>query len=231
MKTQLTSTDRLLGQDTRHMAVGMCAKHKIPLRHSLCKEVTFTEIFNMPIVQPYNGPIPDDIKAFNRIRSSKGTASVAHFYTADVFFESVWNSPERYLPMLMRLPAVISTDFSLYSDMLLPEIAWNTFRNKLLAAWWQKHGVNVIPNVSWGKENSLDICLDGYPRNSIIAINSTGLHNNLQAKRLWMRGYETVLDRLSPTHILRYGARQDGEMESISTFYRNDNYNSSCHGR
>lgn len=114
--------------------------------------------------------------------------------------------------------------------MLMPEVIWNTFRNKLLAAWWQKNGIIVIPNVSWGKDRSFDMCLEGYPKNSIISINSTGLRQDAQAKRLWIEGYYQVIDVLSPTHIIRYGAKQDGELVSISSYHQNDNRNSSGYG-
>lgn len=185
----------------------------------------------MPIVSAYNGPIPKSIVSFNRARALRSSSFGVHFYIVDTFFECVWNSPEKYLALLKSFPAVISTDFSLYSDMLKPEIMWNTFRNKLLAAWWQKNGVAVIPNVSWGREWSHEMCIDGYPKNSIISINSTGLRTDCSSKRLWLSGYEKVLEALHPSHILRYGAKQEGEDESISTYFKNDNFNSSSYGR
>jgi len=208
----------------------LCPEHKIPLRHKMCSAVSFTEKYNMPIISPYNGPIPEHIMSFNRVRASKIRNCGVHFYISDSFFECVWNVPEKYLPMLKSLPAVISTDYSLYSDMLMPEVIWNTFRNKLLAAWWQKNGIIVIPNVSWGKDRSFDMCLEGYPKNSIISINSTGLRQDAQAKRLWIEGYYQVIDVLSPTHIIRYGAKQDCELVSISSYHQNDNRNSSGYG-
>ena len=187
-------------------------KHKIPLEHQLCTEVTFTSKYQMPLIQPYLGPIPSEIISFNRARGHAIGQKAIHFYIADAFFECVWNRPDVYLPMLQKCPFVISTDYSLYSDMLLPEVIWNTFRNKLLCSWWQKHGVKVIPNVSW-------------------SINSTGIGKDQQAKSLWMQGYEQILKRLEPVHILRYGAMQNGEDTSISTYYKNDNLNGAAYGR
>lgn len=205
--------------------------YKIPLKHHLCSEVSFTSRYQMPLVQPYLGEIPEKILSFNRARAHASDGAAVHFYIADGFFECVWNKPEVYLPMLQRFPFVISTDFSLYSDMLLPEVMWNTFRNKLLCAWWQKHGVNVIPNVSWCKEWSYDFVLEGYPKDSIISINSTGIGTDKTAKALWLKGYQRVLEELHPKHILRYGAMQEGEEVSISTFFKNDNFNGVYYGR
>ena len=108
--------------------------YKIPLKHQLCVEVSFTGKYQMPLVQPYRGEIPEKVLSFNRARGHAPDGSAVHFYIADSHFECVWNRPEVYLPMLQRFPFVISTDYSLYSDMLLPEVMWNTFRNKLLCA-------------------------------------------------------------------------------------------------
>jgi len=206
-------------------------KHKIPLKHQICTAVSFTENFNMPIVSPYHGPIPESIISFNRARASKSRVCGVHFFISDSFFECVWNAPKKYLSMLKTLPWVISPDFSLYSDMLKPEVMWNTFRNKLLAAWWQKNGVPVIPNVSWWNSENMELCLEGEPTRSVIAINSTGLHRDRRAKSEWRKGYEKVIKTLNPIHILRYGAKQDGEYETISTYYPNDNSDSSGNGR
>ncbi len=205
--------------------------YKIPLKHRLCAEVSFTSRYQMPLVQPYRGAIPDKILSFNRARGHAPNGAAIHFYIADSHFECIWNKPEAYLQMLQCFPFVISTDYSLYSDMLLPEVMWNSFRNKLICAWWQKHGVTVIPNVSWSREWSYDFALEGYPKESVISINSTGIGTDQKSKSLWLRGYERVLEELNPIHILRYGAPLDGEDKSISTFYRNDNYNGATYGR
>lgn len=205
--------------------------YKNPLKHQLCSEVSFSSRYQMPLVQPYRGEIPDKLISFNRARGHDPSGAAVHFYIADSFFECLWNRPKVYLNMLQCFPFVISTDFSLYSDMLLPEVMWNTFRNKLLCAWWQKNGVNVIPNVSWSKEWSYEFVIEGYPKESVISINSTGIGTDPRSKDLWLKGYEKVLEALHPTHILRYGAMQEGENFGISTYYKNDNFNGANYGR
>lgn len=61
---------------------------------------------------------------------------------------------------------IISTDFSVYADMTKSEVMWNSFRNKLFAAWFQQQGVRVIPNVSWSRSWSYDFVLMGF-RNTL----------------------------------------------------------------
>ena len=129
------------------------------------------------------------------------------------------------------LSSGISTDYSVYAEMTISEVMWNSFRNKLLAAWYQKQGVIVIPNVSWSRPWSYGFCFDGFPKNSIIAINSTGIGNDSFSIKLWIEGYQRALEVLEPVKIIRYGAKIDGENEAISIYFPNDNYKSASYGR
>lgn len=115
--------------------------------------------------------------------------------------------------------------------MPLPAVTWNNFRNKLLAASYQNMGISVIPNVSWSREWSYQFCFEGLPHKSVISINSTGIGKDKFSKAMWIKGYEKAIEILEPIHIIRYGAAQDGEMKGISTYYQNDNFKSSNHGR
>lgn len=133
--------------------------------------------------------------------------------------------------MFKKFQGVISTDFSVYADMTMPMVQYNSYRNKLLASWWQKSGIPVIPNVSWSREWSYDFCFEGFPKNSVIAINSTGTGRDKFSKSLWMKGYEQAIKTLQPSHIIRYGVKHPGEWEEISTYFINDNTKFANNGR
>lgn len=107
--------------------------------------------------------------------------------------------------------------------MPLPFNMASIFANKLLAAVLQKEGLKVIPNISWLCGVDAKISFDGWPKDSVIAINSTGINRNKRKKYKWLKMYEQMLCELSPKHILRYGVKIKGEEESISTYYPNEN--------
>lgn len=107
----------------------------------------------------------------------------------------------------------------------------DSYRNKLLAAWLQKNGIAVIPNVSWSRDWSYDFCFEGFPKHSTIAINSTGIGKDSFSKSLWINGYKKAIEILEPIQILRYGAKQEGELEDISIYYINDNRKGGTYGR
>ena len=59
--------------------------------------------------------------------------------------------------------------------------------------------------------------LDGWPTDSVILINSTGIGHDARAKTGFRDCYEAAIDILKPSFILRYGARQEGERTEIKT--------------
>lgn len=210
----------------------MDINYKIPLRHYLCEDLSLTDEYQMPRVKPFEGEIPSEIMSFNRARALKQNPSIGvHFYVHDSFFNCVWNAPTKYVEMFKRFWGIISTDYSVYAEMTISEVMWNSFRNKLLAAWYQKQGVIVIPNVSWSRSWSYGFCFDGFPKHSIIAINSTGIGKDPFSIKLWMEGYQRALEVLEPVKIIRYGAKINGEDEAISIYFPNDNHKSACYGR
>lgn len=193
--------------------------------YKLLPKVSLSSKHGMPIVGPYNGTIPVRLLSHHRSLQRKMYNYCLHFYEDDRHFQKMLYNYDSYMNYVSRYPYVISPDFSIHADYPEPLVSINSFYNKLFCACWQKEGLSVIPNVSWAKKESYDICFDGYPQNSVIAINSTGCVRDKRSKALWYSGYEEVMKRLNPKHIIRYGAKQDGEMESISTYFSNDNQN------
>lgn len=202
------------------------------LHQTLCQNLNFTGNYQMPCVTPIICDIPQRIVAYYRTTTGKYKGYVPHFYTDDKHFESLWTHPFKAVKQISsNTSLIIGPDFSVYADMVFAQKIWNIFRNKLLVAWWQFNGIHVIPNVSWINEN-YECSFEGWPKNSVIAVNSTGVGKSKRCKRMWISGYKKMLEYLKPVHILRYGAKQEGENESISTYYSNDNFNIvNSHGR
>ena len=193
------------------------------LNKKICQYLHMTGQYEMPVVRAINCSVPKDIVALYHIDRCKNGGCIPHFYTEDRKFESTWTFPYKSLYKIARHPLIISPDFSVYEELAFPQKLWNIFRNKALAAWWQYNGLNVIPNVSWIYGKDYAISFDGWPKHSVIAVNSTGINDDEKCKTMWLEGYEVMLETLKPIHILRYGAKIEGENESISTYYENDN--------
>lgn len=205
------------------------------LNFGLGLDLDFTAVHNFPKVAAVTTPPKPHVRfmGYHRARyvNRRDIHMVCpHFYEDDRRFEVVWRQARRHLELLRRYDSVIGPDFSIRTNFPKPIKIARSYMVKFLTAWWQHEGLTVYPNVAWADKASYDYCFDGYPAGSVIAINSTGIGRDRRSKVCWMDGYNEALARLRPLHIIRYGAKQDGEDESISTYLKNDNYNAT-HGQ
>lgn len=127
-----------------------------------------------------------------------------HFFLHDYQFERVWNNPLRYAESLKRFKYVLSPDFSPYAD--LPKVlkAFNIYRNRWCARYWQEQGIIVIPTITWSDEESLQYVLVGIPKHSTIAISTMGEGRWANWKSL-RSNWDRVIDTLEPETVLLYG--------------------------
>lgn len=96
--------------------------------------------------------MPKGLVTFEVATAYKHPDAFCHFFIDDYRFERVWNQPERYIDTLRKYDGVLSPDFSMYTDMPLPMQAWNSYRSKALAKYWQGEGITVIPTLCWSDE-------------------------------------------------------------------------------
>lgn len=237
-KTPFTSAHRGNQFDTLPLALPTTpGRHDEPLgfvNFEIGVDLAYTADQNFPKVAAVTTLPKPHVRfmAYHRaraLRSFNRHMACPHFYEDDRRFEAVWRQPHRHIEQLRRYDSVVGPDFSIRANFPRPLKIAMSYKIKLLTAWWQSEGLTVYPNVAWADKTSYDYCLDGYPTGSVIAINSTGIGRDRRSKTCWMDGYREALSRLRPIHIIRYGAKQYGEDESISTYLKNDNYNAT-HG-
>lgn len=162
---------------------------------------------DMPILQP-SDVVPDDLIGFNYAlsRSSQGLFGVGvHFFIDDYQFERVWRDPVRYGRIVSPFQCVFTPDFSLYRDMPLAQQAYNVYRSRLIGAFWQHHGLHVIPTLQWSTPESFSFAFDGLPKDSIVAVSTLGVLKDRTALALWRLGMTEALNRLTPSLVLLYG--------------------------
>jgi len=161
--------------------------------------------YQIPVLEPC-GVVPDDLIGFNSVLSTKQSLNAAvHFYIDDYQFERTWRNPDRYINMLTRFQSVLTPDFSLYMDMPEAMKIWNVYRSRFLGAYWQSHGLNVIPTLQWASEQSFDYCFDGLPHHSVVSVSTLGVIGDPQAERTWRTGMTEALHRIHPSLVLLYG--------------------------
>lgn len=143
-----------------------------------------------------------------RIRTEEEVPGGAvHFFLEDYRFEAVWKWPLRALPYLRGVGSALSPDFSLYPEHPLALQIFNVYRNRWCGAFWQAHGVSVIPTVGWSDEASYPFCFLGIEEGSTVAISTVGLErgSSPEERELFVGGYEEMLRRIEPELVLVYG--------------------------
>ena len=185
---------------------------RTPLSYNmhLLDSVSLTE-HGTPTIRPYHGPLPDTMRGFNELMSRKpaarthATNECANFFLDDYQFERCWNRPELYPPILGECAMTPTPDYSLYTDMPEPVQRWNVYRSRLLGAYWQTLGLNVIPTLQYSTPDSYQYAFDGLPHHSTIATSTVGVLQNHDARNLWRQGMRTAIELLEPETILVYG--------------------------
>lgn len=190
--------------------------------------VNMTSTNEMPIVSAYNGNIPSDIRGIHRVVPQKLYHITPHFYFDDARILQYWNKPFETEKKLSNFETSIGIDFSMTNEMTHPQKIYASFLNKLWVAWLQSRGHKVIPNVSFPTDWEKDYWVEGWPKQSIIAVSSVGVirHGNFVE---WLKAMDRIRTELLPTHILRYGPRIPGEKSEKCTYFTNDN-NRSANG-
>jgi len=161
---------------------------------------------------------------FNDVKNHENY--IGHFYYDDFKFMSIWRDPDKYINRLRKFKAVISPDFSLYTDFPRALQILSCYRRQWCGAYWQSLGIDVIPDVVWGDEESFAYCFCGIPKNSVVAVSSVGVSNdkewNGKEGERFRAGYNEMLKRLEPTKIMFYGTildGLDGDIIRIPSFY------------
>ena len=139
---------------------------------------------------------------------------IAHFYYDDYKFISAWREPDKYLDKLRKFKAVVSPDFSLYTDFPIALQILSCYRRQWVGAYWQMMGIDVIPDVVWGEKASFDFCFEGIPKGGTVAVSTVGVKNDKEWNNglgtLFKDGYDEMLNRIEPKTILFYGDMIDG---------------------
>lgn len=161
----------------------------------------------IPIIEPAKYKKIKLWIGFNEVLRFKGDKSTTgvHFFKDDYQFERVYNAPKKWCNILKDFGAVLSPDFSLYTDFPLPIQKYNHFRRHWCGALWQKYGITVYPTISWGDKASFSWCFDGEPAGAVIATSNLGCTKNKEYREGFLLGYNEMIKRLHPSKIIMFG--------------------------
>lgn len=165
--------------------------------------------YDIPQIEPiYEMPEVSEWIGFNYVLSDKHPEGKGvHFFVDDYQFERVWNNPDGYIDKLRQYACVMAPDFSPYGDMPLATQIFNHYRKHWVAAYWQEHGVTVIPTIRCSTDpRSLEWYLDGEPEESPVAYSSMWVREDRpEAYECAEREFKTMVEKLNPSKVIVYG--------------------------
>lgn len=183
----------------------------------LVETALFDGVFEIPKIDPPEKIfIPNATIPYSKRNRSENFSECVIFYEHDIEFADLIRTPKTFVDDLLRFPAVVTPDNSLYRDSpLLAQIA-NVYRSRAVGHYLQKNGAYVITNVRWGDERSYTtdflpekFAFLGAPKNSIVSIGTYGCIRDKENKFFFRAGLEAMLDELTPEVVMVYGRMPD----------------------
>ena len=175
--------------------------------HFLLDGVELSSNYGMPILHPSLCEVPRKIIPFSKAISLLWTDYDCWvcFYEADRKFERFWNTPQKYLARLKKFKGVITPDFSLsiYADEV--DQFEQIFRGRLLAAWLEREGIPIIPNIRYANRYSRPLCCDGISEHAMIAIGTNGFLRDRFFRQTTAEGVDFAIATIKPQIVLVYG--------------------------
>ena len=168
------------------------------LRNQFARDGTF----EMPVIKKTKLDL-DDIEFIGYDKLNEGqTDKIVHFFLDDYKFEVLWKDPEPRVEKLKEYRAILSPQFSMYTEMPVAVQIHQTFKNRWCGAYFQSKGLKVIPSLVWGEADTFWFSFDGVDEGSVIAVSTVGMRTE---KQLFMAGYKEMLRRIKPKAIICYG--------------------------
>ncbi len=125
-----------------------------------------------------------------------------HFFVDDYRFEDIYRHPQRSLEKFSQYAFLLTPDYSTYADMNPWRQIESIAHSRWCGAFWQEHGLTVIPTVTWSTPSSYSYCFDGIEHGSIVAVGMIGCK---RTKSKFMNGYNAMLERIEPSAVICFG--------------------------
>ena len=173
----------------------------------------------LPQVSAYVGEIPEILTPYT-MKDIGYTYGAIHFFIDDYRFTGMflWGNLAHFTKQVSRYRMVIAPDFSLYLDQSRTLNLFQFYQHRVVTAYWQQQGLNVIPSVSWGNADSFKYCFDGLPQNSVLALGGLGNAHHQSMIELWQYGVHQTIERLQPKALIIYGAPKQLDLP-VETHY------------
>ena len=167
---------------------------------------------------------PERLTTYYAKTAGDNPDAFCHFFIDDYRFERLWKEPERYLSVVKKYAGAIMPNFSTWHIMPLPMQWWNMYRNRALAHYWQRNGVDVIPLLQCGDPRTYDYAFEGLPIGGTYAVMNNGLMLDRENRFYFYEFLEIAICAVKPDLLCMYGTEFDtSSLPCEVIWYKNDN--------
>lgn len=189
--------------------------------------------WQMPIIHKTKF-VPNDMIGFKYVKADENSSAETcgiHCFIDDYQFERLWNRPNEYIELVRPYQCMLSPDFSLYTDMTMPTKIWNVYRSRLIGAYYQAQGIEVIPTVQWAEAETFEFCFKGIEQGGTVAVSTIGVKEDPECYALWVAGMQEMIKQVKPKTILVYGGALDFNYGKIKVVYYENHQLEKWHDR
>jgi hypothetical protein len=148
-----------------------------------------------------------------------GEGGIICFYDDDYKFELVWNDPVQGVQKLRlnRWGSVVMPDFSIDFNEPLVSQMWQMYKSFWCARLWQEAGINVIPNLTFTREETYEFCFTSIPKNPPVCSTQVRTMFGKQGEEadydrgLYVKGLTEAIKRIQPQNLILYGGEKHRE--------------------
>ena len=175
------------------------------------------------MIDLHNTSTPKSLIPFEKCKYTKNYHQYIHFYMHDKFFAKILTDAEKYVALFQLFDGIITPDFSMLRKQSKCLQETNTYFNRAVGVFFQKHGIPVIPNIRWSDESSFEYCFLGVPKHIPVADSTHGCIRSKADKDIFKLGLSKMLDVLEPSEVIVHGFMPDyifGEFLEQIPFHR-----------
>jgi hypothetical protein len=175
----------------------------------LCPSAFFGGRYGIPLIKKYTQDWPQHFITFSEIKRIGNKDTGVATFDFDQVLNKLVSNPSLYVGRLSTYKCVCEPDLSIrLGDPLAIAIA-NTFRSHCTSYYLHQQGCEVIPTMKWSSPDSYEVCFSGYEKGGAVIVSTIGVTRDERSRMYFIRGFNEMLNRISPDSVGLYGDRHE----------------------
>jgi len=137
-------------------------------------------------------------------RSYRHAGKLVLMFLNDYQINPCWTHPRKSLGKLAKSLAVMTPDYSVFSERPRGEHIMNIYRSRWCGRFYQENGLHVVPHLVFTDRASWEYCFLGIPQHQVLVVDAPSW--NADDLTGYWAGLEHAIDLLSPSLLLVHGS-------------------------